>query len=103
MTLPALLNCGTGGRYRSIAGTRRPQGSQQAANQPHGAAAVDRRDKETDGQTDTQHPTATQTLLGILFGQRQRYNTHNTRTVNRRTESEALAVAIEKGEMAGWV
>jgi len=104
MTLPALLNCGTGGRYRSIAGTRRPQGSQQAANQPHAAAAVDRRDKQMDGQTDTQHPpTATQTLLGILFGQRQRYNTHNTRTVNRRTESEALAVAIEKGEMAGWV
>jgi len=53
MTLPALLNCGTGGRYRSIAGTRRPQGSlsrQQTSRTPL-LLLIDGTNRRTDRQT----------------------------------------------------
>ena len=63
MTLPAFAaECGRCSRCRpTAAGTRRSQLSTDiccprpcsAANQPHAAAAVDRRDRRTDGQTDT--------------------------------------------------
>ena len=79
MTLPAFAAAGAGAcsRYRSIAGTRHPQLSidvccprpSSAASQPHAAAAVDRRDRQTDGL-----PTVTQTLLRIRCGQRKQQN-----------------------------
>ena len=48
MTLPALCS-GAGGSYRSISADR----VRTAANQLHVAAAVDRRDRQTDGRMDT--------------------------------------------------
>jgi len=51
-----LLSAGACRRYRSTAGTWRPISDagprlHLAANQPHAAAAVDRRDRQTDGRT----------------------------------------------------
>ena len=69
-------------RYRSVGGTRRRQPSvdicctrpSSAANLPHVAATVDRRDRQTDGRTDG-HPTVKQTLHRELCGQRQQHST----------------------------
>jgi len=47
-----------------------------AANPPHTAAAVDRRNRQTDGQTDGR-PAVLQTLLLILCGHCQRYSEDN--------------------------
>ena len=54
MTLPAFaVSAGACSRYRSIAGNAAPAATRDRANLPqmHAAAAVDRRDRRTDGRT----------------------------------------------------
>jgi len=58
---------GSGSSYRSISASR----ARAAANHLHVAAAVDRRDRQTDGQTKG-HRTVTQTLTAES-GQRQQF------------------------------
>jgi len=103
MTLPAFAAAGAGAcsRYRSIAGTRHPQLSidvccprpSSAESQPHAAAAVDRRDRQTDGL-----PTVTQTLLRIRCGQRKQQNVTLRHPSRAHSQDNATFIIITDGQ-----